>query len=790
MTRRRQGLWLSGLLMLSLVGCGILSPSKPPPPVPKTEPVAEAPKAPEPAPPPPPPPAPPPPEQKKEAPVAQAPRAPAEPTPPVQPPAPPAQPGKFVVLNFDNADIEVVIHAASEILGFNYVLAPDVRGKVTVQTSTRLPQEQVFNVLLAILEVHGFTAVKSDNLYKIIKLEGARERPVPTVVGAVADPGRVGDEIITQIVPIRFASVAELANLLRPLISARGSLIPHRETNLLLITDSASNIRRLLDIVKLVDVEVALEELQVIPLKFADAQEVANVLNQVFAARVRPTTAPAAPAPGAAALPGAPAAPRAPAEVPGGERPPLIVAYRGINVLVVQARKQELEVIRRLISQLDVDIYGGRRAFIYFAENAKAKELATTMNAIYGRTDGGAAAPPSIAPPTPSAAQTTPYGIPRPSPAPRPPGAAAPPGAAEGTLAEGDVRFIGDEVTNAVITVTFPRNWPDIEEALKKLDRMPRQVLIEVLVAEITLTDDLSLGIEWAIRRGRFDVSNAPTKPGTGSTTTTLTPRPTFPIPSLGTITGLAQGLNFFTFATDLFFTALNTLAADSKVNVLSSPSILTAENKKAVINVSRSIPIVTAQQVPIAGVVSPTATSPGTTTTPGSLVGTQAVEYKDAGVILTVTPRIGEQGTVALDIKQEVNEVGPTITPPGSPSFIKREAETSVVLTNNQTLVLGGLISNTRTLTRSGIPFLNRIPLLGLLFGSTEEKIEKTELLILITPRVLGTALDAARLTEEMKRITPGIQESIRQSPRPPSPPPKPPATVPPSAPEPSPKP
>ena len=380
------------------------------------------------------------------------------------------------------------------------------------------------------------------------------------------------------------------------------------------------------------------------------------------------------------------------------------------------------------------------------------------MNAIYGRADGAAATPAGA---RPGAAPTTPPSPPTPPPA-------RPPGTAEGALAEGEVRFIADEVTNAVIVTTFPRNWPDIEDTLKKLDRMPRQVLIEVLVAEITLSDDLRLGIEWAFRTGRFDVFNAPTSPAGTATTTTLTGRPTFPIPSLAAFGGLTQGLNFFTFATDVFFSALNTLAADSKVNILSSPSILTTENKKAVINVSRSIPIVTGQQIPIAGV-----TTTGTTPTTPTAVGTQTIEYKDAGVILTVTPRIGEKGTVALDLKQEVNEVGPTITPPGSPSFTKREAETSVVLTNNQTLALGGLIQNKRTLTRSGIPLLNRIPLLGLLFGSTEEKIEKTELLILITPRVLGTPLDAARLTEEMKRITPGIQESIRQSPRPPSRPP-----------------
>lgn len=747
MTARRQGIWL--LLMLSLVGCTTLSPPKPSPPTPKPD-AAAVPEAPAPAKPEAPAPAP----ATKESPVAQAP-APAPPAPAAEPrpprrAAPPAaQRGRFVVLNFDNADIETVIHAASEIVAFNYVLAPDVRGKVTVQTSSRIPQEEVFNVLLAVLEVHGFTAVKAGPLYKIIKLEGARERPVPTVVGAEPDPGRVGDEVITQIIPIRYASVADLSSLLRPLISARGNLIAHRETNLLIVTDAASNIRRLLDIVKLVDVEVALEELQVIPVKYADAQELEKILNQIFAAR-RPIAAPAVvPTP---PTPTAPAAvPRPPTEGAAPERPPLIVAYRGINVLIVHARKTELEIIRRLLSQLDVDIYGGRRVFIYYAENAKAKDLAATLNAIYGRVDGAPAAPrPPAAPGAPPAAQPV-----------------RAPAAAEVGLAEGEVRFIADEVTNAVITVTFPRNWPDIEDTLKKLDRMPRQVLIEVLVAEITLTDDIRLGIEWAIRTGRFDVFHAPTAPASGVSTSTLAGRPGFPIPSPTTISGVTQGLNFFTFATDLFFTALNTLAADNKVNILSSPSILTTENKKAVINVSDSVPIVTSQQVPIGG---PTPTATTTTT---AVVGTQTVEYKDAGIILTVTPRIGERGTVALDVKQEVNDLGGPEPPTGSRRFVKREAETSVVLTNNQTLALGGLIKNKRTVTRSGIPILNRIPLLGLLFGSTEEKIDKTELLLLITPRVLGTALDAARLTEEMKRITPGIQESIRQAPRPPSPPP-----------------
>ena len=230
------------------------------------------------------------------------------PPPPTAPEVPAAQRGRFIVLNFDNADIETVIQAASEIIGFNYVLAPDVRGKVTVQTSGRIPQEDVFGVLLAILEVHGFTAIKAGNLYKIVRIEGARERAVPTIVGARPDPARTTDEVITQIVPLKFSPAADLSAILRPLMSARGSLIVHRETNVLILTDTASNVRRLLDIVRLVDVQVAQEELQIVPIKFADATQLASILNQLFASgRVR-TVAPGTP-PAPAVPPTPPPAP-------------------------------------------------------------------------------------------------------------------------------------------------------------------------------------------------------------------------------------------------------------------------------------------------------------------------------------------------------------------------------------------------------------------------------------------------------------------------------------------------
>jgi len=713
---------------------------------------------------------------RAEAPQAEAPAprpAPA-PTPPPRtaPPVPPAQRGRFVVLNFDNADIETVIQAASEIAGFNYVLAPDVRGKVTVQTSGRIPQEDVFGVLLAILEVHGFTAVKAGNLYKILKIEGARERAVPTIVGQTPDEGRTTDEVVTQIVPLRYAGVADLAALLRPLISARGTLIAHRETNVLMITDTASNIRRLLEIIRLVDVQVAQEELQIIPVQFADAVQLAGILNQLFASgRLRPAVPGAvpapAPAPARAPVPGAPAAarPAAPDATSAPERPPLIIAEQRSNSLIVHAKRHELETLRGLIKQLDINIYGGRRVFIYYAENAKAKDLAATLNSIYNPQGGAPGAPGATgAPPAAAGRPAAPA-----APAPAPPGAGAPgspAGVAEVGLAEGQVRFIADEVTNAIIVTTYPRNWQEIEATIKQLDRMPRQVLIEVLVAEITLTDDTRLGIDWAIREGKFTLGSVSQALGTGSSTTTLG-LPASAFRGAASLFGpAAQGLTAFTFNTGQFFVLLNTLASLNKVNIVSNPHVLTSENKKAVINVSTSVPVITSQQT--------TTTSPviaGGSTTTSTIGGTnQTVEYRDAGVILTVTPRIGERGTVALDVKQEVNDIGAAVPPTGSPSFIKREAETSVVLLNNQTLVLGGLIKDKVTSDDRGIPFLKDIPLLGYVFGFKERKVEKTELILLITPRVIGTALDAARITEEMRRATPDIDAAIKSAPRPPS--------------------
>lgn len=559
--------------------------------------------------------------------------------------------GPSVALDFDRADIEIFVRTVSEILGFNYVLAPDVRGTVTVHTVGRVPRDELFGVLLAILEVHGFTAIKAGELYKIVRMEGAVQRAVPTIIGPAADTARASDEIITHIVGLRFASAAELVALLRPLLSKGGHLTAHAGTNLLAITDVAANVRRALDIIRLVEGESVLDELQVIPIRFVDAAQLATILNQ----RRRPAGGP-------------------------GEGAALVIAEPRSNSLLVQAPRHELELIRRLIGQVDAPVPGGRQVFVYAVEHARAKDLASSLAALYAGPATGAA-------PT------------------KPP-----------------VRVIADEGTNAIIVTTSPPDWPEIEATIKQLDRPPRQVVVEALVAEVTLTDETRTGIDWATAIGSARVISL-----TSTATTLLT--------TSSLLGPAASGLTVLGVAGESFLVLLNALVSQNRVNVVSTASVLVSENQKAAINVSDSVPIVTSQQVPIGGAV------PSGDSLTAAIVGTQAVEYRDVGVILTVTPRVGEGGTVALDIKQEVNDAGAPEPPTSSRRIIKRELETSVVLLDNQTLVLGGLIRDRRATEERGVPFLKDIPILGALFRAKTQTIEKSELLVLITPRVIGGA-------------------------------------------------
>jgi general secretion pathway protein D len=660
----------------------------------------------------------------------------------VSPAAPqPGPAGDYVSFNFQDADLEVVLDAVSQAIGFNYVLAPEVRRKVTVQG--RVPRRQLFDLLLAILEVNGLAAVRSGDFYKIIRSASAQAQGLPVVVGPDPDPSRRPEELITQLVHLRYGSAGEVARVLQPMLSREAALTIHRDTNVLVITDSVEKLRRYLSVIRMLDVPTAQEQVQVFPLRFGDASSLAPLITQLVggtgggAGRFVPGLG------GRAGEP-SPEAPLAPAAAPrevGGSRV-VILADARTNSLVAIGPPAILERVQALVSRLDTETAPTRGVFVYRVEHLRAKDLAASLSALFRRR-GGPEPPARSIPPGPG---PPPGEMPAGAP-PGPPAGGPPPEIERDDLAVvEDIRVVPEEATNTLLVTTTPGVWNALLPVLQRLDRMPRRVLIEILVAEFTLDDSTSLGIEWSLRSEKgIQIGGERLSVGTGLDTGVpgIVPLPpTF----------------FFVLGNKDILALLQAFSQANRLNVLSSPHVLASENKRAQIHVGSSVPILTSQQQPTTGVASaPQPTSVITTT----------VEYRDVGVILTVTPRVSDNRFVALDIRQEVSAVVPTSPQPQSnpvpsPTFTKRVAETSVVVGEQETLVLGGLIEERKGQVRQGIPLLSQIPILGYLFGSTQDIVVKTELMIMVTPRLVLDPGEAKSLYEDFKRRAPELRREM----------------------------
>jgi len=646
----------------------------------------------------------------------------------------------MITLSFQDADLESVLDAAARVLGFNYVVAPEVRRKVTVQG--RIARSDLFDALLAILEVHGLTAIRSGEVYKIIRIATAQAQGVPVVIGTEPDPARRAEEIVTHLVQPSYGSAAEIARVLAPMVSREGTVSVHRDTNVLVITDSVDKLRRHLRIIRSLDLPTAREQSHVFPLRHADAAQLAGLLARLLGTGAAPAPAPPtvrSPDPGE---PGPPAGPAPVATEAAGSRPVMLADPR-TNSLVVTATPAVLERIQALITRLDTETPPTKGVFLYRVEHLRARELAATLTALFRRRGGEAAegaAGDRLSLPAVGPSQPTP-----------PPGAAPGPEGQRDDLGSGDVRVIADEPTNTLlITATTPM-WTALQPVLQRLDRMPRRVLIEILVAEVLLDDSTALGIEWSLRSGNLRIGGETFTLGGGLDT------------GLPGIQVLPPAFFFILQSNDIL-ALLQAFSRVNRVNVLSSPHVLASENKKAQIHVGQSVPILTTQQQAATGIApQPQPTSVITTT----------VDYRDTGVILTVTPRVSDNRFVALDVRQEVSDAIPNlVSQTQSPVITKRVAETSVVVAENETLVLGGLIEERKVRERAGIPFLSRIPVLGYLFGTTTEALRKTELLILVTPRVVLDPAESRSLYEELRRRAPELRRELERLPPAPLPP------------------
>jgi general secretion pathway protein D len=630
-------------------------------------------------------------------------------------------------LDFDNVDLKVFIKYVSEITGRNYVVDDKVRGRITLISPTKIRVDELERVLESLLELNGFTAVPSGSVTKIVPLREVKQRGVETDVGR--DPREIApiDRMVTHLVPLRYADINEVRNMLTPLISKDGNITAYGPSNTIILTDLASNVNRLVKIIQEVDIKVTDEQIVVVTLKFASAIDLAPQVAAAVEAKLGDTGA-AAPgrqrAPRGVARPGAPGA-----AVSGPEKVFRVLADQRSNALIIVAGRDEMVIALDLIEKLDVRLPPGRAQInVYFLENALAEDLAKVLTAqaqelvrAVGQQPTPAGRPPTVAAPTPAP----------PSPAPTGPVSGVVPTA----TGERKITITPDKATNSLVVTAIPEDYQALVEVIKRLDIPRRQVYVEAAVVEISLEKTKDLGVEF-----RFTGNpNNDSEQGFGGTSFGLINQVAKdPLSISGLAIGIIEGTVTFGGQTFLNIGALlQAIQRTSDVNVLSTPHLLTTDNQEAEIVVASNIPFVTATSQ----------TQVSTLTT---------IERKDVGIILRFTPQVSEGDKVTLKIFEEISAIQATVAAGIDPRQVgpttsKRTAKTTVVVDSKQTIVIGGLFKDDTDTTVSKVPCIGDIPLLGKLFGRTEDRASKTNLVIFLTPHIVRTAEDLKRIKEQI---------------------------------------
>jgi len=630
---------------------------------------------------------------------------------PVKPPETPRGPG--VVFNFDNADLYEVIRVMAEILKINYIVDPKVRGVVNIHTVGQIPSEDVFPIFQSILRLNGATAVKKGNVYEIVPFGDAKKSYVP--FSTTRDPAKLAAEerYTTQIIILRYIPVAEVSKLIKPFLSDGADIIEHPPHNILIINDLASNVRKSLDIINLFDVDLFADmKVRIYPVLNADVTEIAKEMERIFASFEISTKS------------------------GRGVGITFTPIARINSLLVISSIPHIFEKVEAWLRELDKTPSEGTKlsVFVYYVQNGKAKDLADVLKQIFVATkEKKPEFRERVVTP-----ETTPRGVRPTTPAP-----AAAPKEEAAAVPEGEINIVVDEANNALVIRAFQRDYRAILETIKKLDIYPKQVLIEVMVAEITLDDTTQFGIEWS----RFLSSQPP-----NAQEVVLGARPPAdPFSTALTAIGIRYSIVELGGRVSA---AIRAAATRGRLKVISSPHILASNNKEAKIQIGSSQPILTSTYSGTTGVAGAAGVIEGT------------IEYKDIGIILTVTPRISDGGLVSMEISVEDSTVDTTTlgTLPSVPVFGKRTAKTVLSITEGQSIVIGGLIQDSKNVTRSGIPLLSRIPLLGALFGSQEYVTGKTELILLMTPHIITDQLQSDTVTREFREKVEGIKKELEK--------------------------
>ena len=513
-----------------------------------------------------------------------------------------------------------------------------------------------------------------------------------------SEPGSPDDRMITQIVSLERANPDEIKRVLDPIISKSSSVLSYPPAGILIITDYLSNIKRLQEIISALDVEGAGDQISYIPLVNASASEVVKSLNTIFQQRQAKATA------------------------------IKVVADSRTNSVIILGSGADTESVRKLVAFMDKDVPRGESNIqVYRLQNSIAEDLAKVLNSI---KDSGAAA--SAAAGTPGAQKVmTP-------------------------VISKNVQVVPDKATNTLVIMAEREDYKVLENIIKQLDVPRAMVYIEALIMEVNTNKDFKLGVEW---RGLTETGSVNGNPaasfigsggaGTGGSynildsLVTTTGAGVFPGGFSMGIIGAGIKIGGITFPT--IGAVIQAYKSDSEVSILSTPQIMTLDNEEAEINVGSNVPYITQQQQ----------------STTSTLVGYNTYEYKDVGVILNITPHINEGNFVRLKISQQVTKLTSAATS-ATPTTLKRTAKTTVVVKDNETVVIGGLVGDSTEKDAYKIPLLGDIPILGWLFSTHSSSREKTNLYVFLTPHIVRTQKDAAGLYQEKRETMGEVVEGI----------------------------
>jgi general secretion pathway protein D len=645
--------------------------------------------------------------------------------------------GSGVVFNFDNADIYEVIRVMGEILKINYIVDPKVKGFVNIHTSGQISAEDVFPIFQSILRLNGATAVKKDGIYEIVPLSDAKKLPIPP--STTLEPGKSPSQerYTIQIVSLKYIPVTEVSKMIKPFLSDGADIVEHLPNNILIIGDLASNVKKSVDIINLFDLDIFTDlRVRIYPLLNSDVNEVAKEMERIFASFEVSTKS------------------------GRGVGITFTPITRISSLLAVSSIPNIFERVEGWLKELDkIPAEGSKLSvFVYYVQNAKAKDLGEVLKEIFVKGKEGKEKKEKGAAP----AETYPRGV---KPPPTSPTPTTPAKEEAGGVPEGEINIVVDETTNSLIIKAFHRDYKSILETVKKLDLYPKQVLIEALMAEITLDNANRFGIEW----GRFVDGLAA---GRYSQTVSFG---TTPSDSAGVPIGPASAAAAFPGAGTLRYSivevangisaAIKMAATDNRLKIISSPTLLASNNKEAKMQVGKSQPILTSTYAYGSATTSGTPLSTSTTPATGLLEGT--IEYKDIGIILTITPRISDGGLITLELqieKSDVAESPPLGNVQNIPVFSKKTAKTVASVLEGQTIVIGGLIEESKNVIKSGVPLLSKIPILGALFGYQEYIYKKTELVILLTPHIITDHIQSKTVTDDFKEKVEGIKKELEK--------------------------